>query len=74
MKKSPAFFLLKFTLIVVLGVLLSSCNAAPNEEEEGEATNEKPATQKEETVEELALRLAGGKLGSDSIAFIGAFL
>ncbi|MFN7249476.1 MAG: c-type cytochrome [Anaerobacillus sp.] len=71
MKKRPAFSLKKFILILALGVLLSSCNVAPNEDEEGQATNEKPAVQKEETEEELAQRLAGGKLGSDSIAFIG---
>ncbi|MCT8140180.1 c-type cytochrome [Anaerobacillus sp. CMMVII] len=64
------FFLISI-IFIVFTTIIGGCNDNQDEAKE-KATEEKAATQeKEETDDELALRLAGGRLGSDGLAFIG---
>jgi YVTN family beta-propeller protein len=70
LKKYSLFIIVMFCLAFSLA--LSGCNDEKKGKKKDEKTEEKQAAdKKEESAEEVGLRLAGGKLGSESIAFIG---
>jgi YVTN family beta-propeller protein len=59
-------------LVSVIALLIMvGCTAAKDEDKEHKGSEKKQAESKEETADELALRLAGGKFGSEGLAFIG---
>jgi YVTN family beta-propeller protein len=70
-KSKSSFVFILFSLLMGLTLMISGCNDDKTEKKDKAAEEKSGEKEKKETDEELALRLSGGKLGSDGLAFIG---